>query len=657
MRRKGRIQVLPDWLPRLNARNRAIVILSIDGVITALGLWLALMLRFEFDLPADTRASLIFNLLALVLCRVLVNASFRLHRWSFRFSGLTDGARVAMAGLFGTGLFALGLYLLHFDLPNHGFERPPRSVIVLELLLTTTLMASLRFSPRLALMYRTDLQRARRTDAVRTLVVGAGAMGESLLRDLHHSEHDLQVVGLVDDDPHKLGQIVGGKTVLGDTAALPSLVERMAIEKILIAIPAMPASRLRELLSYCSTQQLKFKILPSSYRYVDEEPVSSLLQDLQPEDLLEREEVALTHGDTATLVAQRLQLVTGAAGSIGSEVCTQLLALGSQRLVMLDIDENGLYLMRRRLEREYPEAMVIAEVADVRDQARIESLFRRYRPHDVFHAAARKHVPLMERAPGEAIKTNVFGTVTVARAAQQIGADRMVFMSTDKAVRPTSVMGASKRLGELWLQRQDGQPGSTRFCIVRFGNVLGSAGSVVPLFRAQIEAGGPVTVTHPDIRRFFMTISEAVGLVLRAAYADRGRLCVLDMGEQIRILDLARHMITISGQVPDVDIRIEISGLRPGEKLYEELICDGEREVARFDRKIRVVEGPPVPANLTKGLETLRQAVEAQDDDAMCVILRRLVPGYGGAGSRMESSAPASWADLESVLDDDATVM
>lgn len=652
---------LPTWIPRLSYRARAAMILAIDGAITATSFWLAMLLRFEFDLPANTKASLLANIGLLVACRVVVAAVFRLHRWSFRFSGLPDGARIAMAGLFGTCLFALGLYLLHLDLPGGTFERPPRSVIVMELLLTTTLMASLRFSPRLALMYRTDLKRARAEDAIRTVIVGAGAAGEMLLRDLQRSDHDLQVVGFVDDDRHKHGQIVGGRAVLGATEDLPRLAVRHKVAKVLIAIPGLSAGRVREILSYCSTLQLQFKILPLSFRYLDEKPATSVLQDLSPEDLLEREEVSLTHDGMAALVRERVQLVSGAAGSIGSEVCVQLLALGTRRLVMVDIDENGLYMLHRRLERQHPEATIWAEVGDIRDRPRIHALFSRYRPHDVFHAAARKHVPLMESAPCEAVKTNVMGTMILAEAAEASGAERFVFMSTDKAVRPTSVMGASKRLGELLLQRlaSRGAVSATKFCVVRFGNVLGSAGSVVPLFRAQIAAGGPVTVTHPEMRRFFMTISEAVGLVLRAGYGDYGPLCVLDMGEQIRILDLARHMITMSGRVPDIDVRIEITGLRPGEKLYEELLCDGEREVARADRKIRLVTGPALPSNLEVGLEQLRQAIAAEDDEAVMSWLHQVVPQYRSLASDgiLDPLSDGSGVLSLDLTADDASVM
>lgn len=629
-------------LPRMSYRARAVLILVLDAVVTAGSLWLAYLLRFEGELPAAELDTLLLALPLLAAARIAANVLFRLHRWSFRLSGLTDGARIAMSGLFGTGIFTLGLYLYH-----RGAGMPPRSVVVLELLLSTTLMAFIRFAPRLAWLYRTDLLRGRRRAAERTLIVGAGAAGEMLLRDLRRSaKHNVQVVGFVDDNPGKRGSIVGGREVLGTVADLPRIVARHEVTQVLIAIPRLPATRVREMLTLCSTLKLKFKILPYSCAFLQRQAAVVSLQDLSPEDLLAREEVFL-HPE-GLRDRQRCRLVTGGAGSIGSEVCSQLLALGCCHLVMLDVDENGLYMLKRRLECHHPDAVIAAEVGDVRDVARLESIFSHYRPFDVFHAAARKHVPLMEAAPAEAVKTNVIGTRNVARVAERYGAERFVYMSTDKAVRPTSVMGATKRLGELLLQQMDAASG-THFLVVRFGNVLGSAGSAVPLFLDQIAAGGPVTITHPDARRFFMTISEAVGLVLRAAYADHGSLCVLDMGEPIRILDLARHMITMSGHVPDIDIKIEISGLRPGEKLVEELLGDGETVVRRVDRKIQVVEGPAVRQDLGQWLDSLAEAARREDARQVRRLLHEVVEDYRGMVplSTQESSSVEPLPDLD----------
>jgi FlaA1/EpsC-like NDP-sugar epimerase len=625
-----RLSILRRWL-----------VLAMDGLIAAASLWLSMFLRFEGDIPADFLSRMPSLSVGLVGSRLLASFLFRLHRWSFRFSGLTDGARIGLAGLLGTGLFMAGIYLARL-------KGPPRSVVVLELLLSTAAMAVTRFSPRLAWMFRADRERARRRDVLRTLIVGAGAAGEMLLRDLQRSrDHLYRVVGLVDDDPDKWGSIVGGKPVLGGVGALPGLVRSHQVGNVLIAIPRLSAERIRAILSLCADLRVGLKILPVSYLDLGQKVSLSMLQDLSPEDLLPRDPVAFDHGAGGESIAGRRALVTGAAGSIGREITQQLLRCGARQVVMADMDENGLYLRALALRREFGAEAVETQVADIRDAGRMESLFARYRPQDVFHAAAHKHVPLMEEAPSEAVKNNVLGTANVARAAKSAGADRFVFISTDKAVRPTSVMGATKRVGEM-LVRELAGGGPTKFCAVRFGNVLDSAGSVVPLFRQQIAAGGPVTVTHPEVRRYFMTVSEAVGLVLKAAYGDFGELCVLEMGEQIRILDLARHMITMAGLVPEVDVPITFVGLRPGEKLAEELLTEDEERSYRIADKILVAESPP-PGSLGRDLERLAAAARAEDTAAVVALLQALVPTYRPAGAAPAPSRGGA-SDLEPVV-------
>ncbi|MEJ2189277.1 MAG: nucleoside-diphosphate sugar epimerase/dehydratase, partial [Acidobacteriota bacterium] len=552
------------------------MLFSIDGSIAAVALWLAMLLRFDGQIRQPYLVILPSMLVLIAVSRVTANLLFRIHRWAFLLSGLSDAFRVGLAGLLGTGIFMTLVFFLRVGAAPPTKMGPPRSVVVLEFFISTTAMGLLRFSPRLAGLYIADRQRNRHRGSLRTLIVGAGAAGDMLLRDLRRSnEHSYRVVGFVDDNEEKRGSIVGGRAVLGTMVDLPELVERHHIDAVLIAIPRMSAKRIREILSTCATLKVRFKILPVSFVYLHDRAAASMLQDLTPEDLLPREVVDFANGDDTGFMRQNTALVTGAGGSIGSEICRQLLKAGVRRLEMVDINENELYLLHRRLERSFPDAHISSQLADIRDGARLIHLFASVRPDDVFHAAAHKHVPLMEANPCEAVKNNVLGTMHVARAAEASGCQRFVFISTDKAVRPTSVMGATKRAAEKFV-RARARYSSTRYCAVRFGNVLGSSGSVVPIFRDQIAAGGPVTVTHPEVRRYFMTVSEAVGLVLRAAYGDYGELCVLDMGEQIRIVDLARHMITMSGLVPDVDIPIVYTGLRPGEKLYEELLTEEE---------------------------------------------------------------------------------
>jgi len=600
---------------------RRLAILCIDGLLAAGSLWVAMILRFDGDIPGRFLDPLPDLTLLLVAVRMGVAWLFRLHRWSFRFSGLSDAFRVVVGGLLGSGLFVTGIFLLEL-------QSPPRSTVLMEFFMTTTAMGFLRFSPRLAHMLRADRLRLQRSKGVRTLILGAGGTGEALLRDLRRShEHDYLVIGFVDDDPKKQGTIIGGRPVMGTVSELPRLVERHQIVRVLIAVPRLAASDIREILSLCAHQKVQFKILPLSYLYLQERSSSVILQDLSPEDLLARAPVDFSQETECHHITSHTVLVTGAAGSIGSEICAQILRAGVRQLVMVDLNENGLYMLQRRFERTF-DAAIYVEIANIRDRHRMESLVSHYRPQDIFHAAAHKHVPLMEAAPCEAVKNNVLGTRIIAEAADRFGCERFVLISTDKAVRPSNVMGATKRVAET-LVRWVGDRSTTRFCAVRFGNVLDSAASVVPIFREQIAAGGPVTVTHPEVRRYFMTIREAVGLVLKAAYGDYGTLCILEMGEQIRIYDLARFLITMSGLVPEVDIPIRFTGLRPGEKIYEELLTEDEAASSHTEEKIHVAAGTAPPPELELELEQLIEAAFAEDVQRTVAMLRKLVPTYG----------------------------
>lgn len=589
-------------------------------MICAISLWVALMLRFEGRIDPEYVASLAVYVSSLIGARFIANSLFRLHRWSFRLSGLTDGARVVVAGLVGTGMFVLVLYLMQTLVP-------PRSVIALELMLSTAGMIAVRFAPRLTWMYWTELSRARRGDAVRTVIVGAGAAGEMLARDLQRSaEHQYQVVGFLDDDRSKWRNLIAGRPVFGGLDKLRSVVEHHDVGHVLIAIPRLEASKVRELLSLCAGLKVQIKILPVSYVYFRDHGAAKLLQDLSPEDLLPRDPVTFSDTERTTVRGRRV-MVTGAAGSIGSEICRQLLGAQVGELVAVDINENDLYLLEHELRRRHPHARLMSQIADIRDEGRIRSLMRHFRPQDVFHASAHKHVPLMEAAPCEAVKNNILGTSHVLRAAEDVQVECFVFISTDKAVMPTSVMGVTKRVGEL-MTRDVARRSGVRGCAVRFGNVLGSNGSVVPLFRQQIAAGGPITITDPDASRYFMITSEAVGLVLRAAYHHSGDLCVLDMGNPLRILDLAKHLITMAGLVPDVDIPIVVTGLRSGEKLTEQLLTEDEEMTLRIDGKIHAVQAAPPPSDLWQRVAELGEAAHAEDTPRVLQLLQAIVPTY-----------------------------
>jgi len=623
----------PAWFA---GARRLVLILGFDAVLILVSLYGAYWLRFDSPVPPPEHQAILGRFLPVFLfLRLSLHLVFGLHRWSFRLSGLHEALRVVSATLAGTVLFVAMFYFL--QTPG-----PPRSVLVMEFFFTASLVGAFRFSPRFAQTWLLAQSRSRSGSRKRTLIVGAGSAGDLLQRDLLRSEeHEYDVVGYVDDDRRKVGQWIGGRPVLGSIDELPEIARSREVEQLLFAIPRMPAARLREILAACRDLKLSYKILPVSFAYLNDRADASVLSDLAPDHLLPRHEVRFDEEELDGLVRGRRILVTGAAGSIGSEACRQIAAHAPARLVLADIEENNLYFLYRHLRQLHPQLAVEAQVVDIRDAARVDQLLGEYRPHDVIHAAAHKHVPLMEYAPEEAVKNNVIGCLNVIAAADRLGVERFVLVSTDKAVNPASVMGATKRAAELLVQ-QRAPTSKTRFSTVRFGNVLGSAGSVVPLFKEQIARGGPVTVTHPECRRYLMTIPEAVGLVLLAGLGGHGELLILEMGEPILILDLARMMISLAGHVPDKDIPIVITGLRPGEKIDEELMTAAELARSREVRpKVRAVESAPPPPDLLERIDRLHAVACVGDREAVLSALRAVVPGYTPAAAAAIAFTPS----------------
>jgi len=485
-----------------------------------------------------------------------------------------------------------------------------------------------RFSYRiLRVVQNRRVNHLSKSKRVNCMIVGAGAAGNAILKEIESSNYlNLQVVCAVDDNPGCHGKYLRGVPIVGDTAAIPENVEKYAVDEIIIAIPSASRQQLKPILEICKETGCRMRILPGMYQLINGDVNVSKLREVQIEDLLGRDPIEVNVDEIIGYVRDKVVLVTGGGGSIGSELCRQIAQHYPRQLVIVDIYENSVYEIQQELKRDQPELDMVVLIASVRNTARIDEIFRRYRPDIVYHAAAHKHVPLMEDSPNEAIKNNVFGTWKVANAAHKYGTEKFVLISTDKAVNPTNIMGASKRICEMIIQNLN-RKSRTEYVAVRFGNVLGSNGSVIPLFKKQIEQGGPVTVTSPDIIRYFMTIPEAVSLVLQAgAYARGGEIFVLDMGEPMKIVDLARNLIKLSGYRVDEDIKIEFIGLRPGEKMYEELLMNEEGLLETANKMIYI--GKPIEYDaeeFEQQLERLRQASLDEESDIRSIVKEMVV--------------------------------
>jgi len=568
--------------------------LLLDGNIFALSLTASFLIRFE-GLPAGFDAlQLMAWIPCLTVARLLINSITGVNRFIWRFVCLSDASTIGYSNL----ILTWALLMLALIYPPHGmfsrWLRLPLSIIALEYLLSSVAMLSARSVRRMLYekSHRSGLFPGQQTKSV--LLYGAGRAGIMLLRELQNRS-DIAVVGFIDDDQKKIGSIIAGTKVLTDGRSLDEVVRRHGIKEVIVTIVSARAEVLATILARCNEANVGVKIVPTLEEIVKERVNISRIREFRINDLLGREAVSIGHfdEDVRELYARKRILVTGAGGSIGSELVRQLLLFSPAHVAILDKDENSIYELEQELRVRMPEVRIESQIADLRHAKRLNSIFADCRPEVVFHAAAHKHVPLMEKHPCEAVMNNVYGTRNVLDACCDIGVERFVFISSDKAVNPTNVMGATKRAGEKLVQTYAEQRGLRAAC-VRFGNVMGSRGSVIPLFERQIARGGPVTITHPEMLRFFMTIPEAVQLVLCAgSLAGSATVFVLDMGSPRKILDLAHQMITLCGLEPEKDIQIRITGLRPGEKLNEELVGTGEiLQATRFARISMLCQSP-----------------------------------------------------------------
>ncbi|WP_447968795.1 SDR family NAD(P)-dependent oxidoreductase [Nitrospira sp. M1] len=565
---KGQDEIL--LLPNSSLRKyiltyRRQLIVGLDVGLIVVANYLAFLLRFDGYIPSKSYQVFFQMLPVLLLVRTLSFSLFRLNEGLWRYIGIWDVKNIIWGVLSGTLCFFL---IVHF---GFGFTEYPRSVFVIDSMLLISFLVGIRLVVRLFRKNKTSKR------SKRVLIIGAGKTGEKIVREMQeHPSCAYSPIGFVDDDPLKVGQRIHGIKVLATSKDLPKILALENPAEILIAISQSHASSIRNILRTLEAFKIPIKTLPKLEDILDGKVTIGQIRDLKIEDLLQRPPVGTPRQILPPLIQGKRIMVTGAGGSIGSELCRQIIAFDPQSLVLYERHENSLYQIASELADNGYSARTHEVLGDITDPLRLKQTLEHYRPEIIFHAAAHKHVPLMELNPCEAFKNNIIGTHHVAKAAEHAGVDRFVLISTDKAVNPSSVMGATKRGAEL-VVRSLAQTSQTCFLIVRFGNVLGSNGSVVPRFQKQIRGGGPVTVTHPDVRRYFMTIPEAVELVLQAAtLKEQSALYVLDMGQQIKLLDLARHLIRLSGYIPEKEIPIQFVGLRPGEKLEEELVADGE---------------------------------------------------------------------------------
>ena len=601
-------------------KRRLIVFIS-DVFLISLALCMAFLLRFDFSIPPQQQELFWQCLLVVMIVKPLVFVVTGFYNSLWRYASVQDAVEILKGVIFSSILAVSAVFFLR------QFTPIPRSVFVLDCFFLFALMAASRLVWR---VMRETYVVGKSCDGPRTLIVGAGEAGSLLLKEIRRQPHAAyRVIGLVDDDLEKKGMKLHGVPVLGTTSQLKSLIIANDIEDVIIAMPSADGKTLRHIMDSCKHANVTFKTLPSIGELIDGTLTISQIKNVEIEDLLGRDPVLLDRELIGTYLTGKRILISGAGGSIGSEIARQVALFDPEKLILLDQSETPLYEIEKELIARFPKLRILPLIADVRDRDKIMLVFEEFTPEVVFHAAAYKHVPMMEYNPTQAVLNNVFGSRNIADAAHQCNVHSLVMISTDKAVNPTNVMGATKRAAEIYIQALS-RISSTRFTTVRFGNVLGSNGSVIPLFKEQIAKGGPVTVTDKRIIRYFMTIPEATQLVLQAGSMGNGsEILVLDMGDPVRIIDLAEELIRLSGMTPYEDIDIVVTGLRPGEKLFEELLIDGEGILPTAHSKIKVLAPVHIEIQpIRDELALLYEAASTNSIHELIESLKRLVPEF-----------------------------
>lgn len=608
-------------------RQTFLVFIDILAIYSAY--YIAFFIRFDFTLLTSPSVvkfldQLSHVIIALIAIKIFILYIFGMYSSLWRHASIDELAKVIKAVVFATAMTMSYIIIMQVTFP--------RSIYVISLMLDMIFIGGVRFAYRYFRMMK-NKQKRRITKCKNVMIIGAGQAGAMIVKEMLDNPHlNMHPSVMIDDDCIKQEKKLNGVLVFGGRESIEVAISKFKVDEIIIAMPSVSKSVIKEFVELCNPFHIKVEILPGMYELMDGKVSISQVRDVNILDILGREEIDLEIDSIHEFIDEKVVLITGAGGSIGSELCRQIMHFNPAKLIMLDIYENGVYEVELELKKKYPHKQIEVLIASVRDRERIFELFNTYRPNVVFHAAAHKHVPLMETSPMEAVKNNVFGTKNVVDASIKCEVSRFTLISTDKAVNPTNIMGATKRICELIVQSHAGNY-RTKMSAVRFGNVLGSNGSVIPIFKKQIEEGGPVTLTHPEIIRYFMTIPEAARLVIQStSLALEGEIFILDMGDPVKIKDLAENMIRLSGFEPGEDIQIQITGLRPGEKLYEELILDKEKSLATKYPKIFIEQSSEInKAWVVEHLDQLRFNLKMESVDQLKNVISTLVPTYSTA--------------------------
>lgn len=584
--------------------SKIMIFIVLDVAIMLVATFFSIALRFDFMNIPTQYLSLAFKYITFdIIIMIILFFSYNLYTSVWKYASITELINIVIACCTTECICFMYKRLLNISMP--------RSYYLIRLLLLIFLVTTVRFSFRILRTVIIRFENKKRNKNI--MIIGGGDAARLLIDEIAINKryNDSKIVCIIDDNKEKIGTYIGGIQIVGTRKKIKQFAESYNINEIIIAIPSAPKNEISKILEECQKTSCKLEILPSMYLTMNEKE-NNIVNNIRPisyEDFLGRDQIVVDVNEISDNITNKVIMVTGGGGSIGSELCRQIAKCKPKKLIIFDIYENNAYDIQMELLRDYPELDLHAIIGSVRDYDRLERVFREFRPNEVFHAAAHKHVPLMEESPNEAIKNNCLGTLNCAKLADKYRVDKFVLISTDKAVRPTNIMGASKRICEMIIQSYDKKSKDTSYVAVRFGNVLGSNGSVIPLFLKQIDNGGPVTVTHKDITRFFMTIPEAVSLVLQASvYAEGGEIFVLDMGKPVKIYDLAKQIIRYKGLEPNVDIKIEITGLRPGEKLYEEILMDEEGLKETPNKLIHIGQPIEIDKNFLRDLDLLIKA-------------------------------------------------